>query len=93
MTKQSTPITRFDLARANLKLALEALGHTDVVFVGANALGKIQVEFTHPTCGTRQIWTTSNITKRLKIAPNIAPCSKCGAVLRRANGIANSAKK
>jgi hypothetical protein len=83
---------RYDNVRAQTKLLLETLGHTNVVYGGFDKNGKVQVTFTHSVCGEEQVWQASNITKRLKIDPNTAPCSKCGGKRRAMIATLASAK-
>jgi hypothetical protein len=67
---------------------MAALGLTNIEEVGANEYGKTSFSFVHPTCGTRQTWTTSNLNKQLNLRPTIAPCSTCGKKERAAKGTA-----
>ena len=60
---------------------IENLGYRHVSHVGYNKFGKPEWQFTH-TCGKEQIWTFSNLLKRLNGDPNILPCSSCGGKRR-----------
>ena len=79
------------VSRDRIKVALEALGHENVVFDGFNKYGKVGVSFLHPICGTQQTWAGGNITKQLAANPTIAPCSHCGSKRRTAEATRISA--
>jgi hypothetical protein len=48
-------------------------------------------KFVHPICETVQVWSATNLQKRLKEDPNTAPCSHCGSKRRTAEATRVSA--
>lgn len=75
-------IIRFKEARDQLIAKMKSLGHEEINFTAVNDYGKSTYTFTHPSCGTKQNWTSSNLTKQFALHPTIAPCKKCGAKRR-----------
>lgn len=73
---------KYDESRNKIKKALEDLGHTDVTLNGFNKSGQMSFRFFHSVCGTEQVWSSTNLQKRLKEDPNTAPCSHCGSKRR-----------
>lgn len=75
---------RYTESRNKIIKQLEDLGHVDVKEAGYTSWGSFSYTFTHNVCGTTQTWSLANIKNRLNAAPDVAPCSKCGAKTRMA---------